>query len=142
VTAATGLLTLVLNPLANKEFPIPALRGPPHTRGDGAQGACVQHELRRHRRLRRGDQRLAGRARGVVVSDERDPKLTRVITAREGRLLTDETTRRITLRLLNGGVNEGDVEPANPPQGVTTEETTGGAAGPKRYASPGSASTT
>ena len=52
--------------------------------------------------------------RGLLVSDERDPKISRIITAREGRLLTDEANRRITLRLLNGAVNEADVLPAGP----------------------------
>ena len=47
--------------------------------------------------------------RGLLVSDERDPKISRIITAREGRLLTDEENRRITLRLINGAVNEADV---------------------------------
>jgi lipopolysaccharide export system permease protein len=73
------------------------------------------------------------RLRGLVVSDERDPKVSRIITAREGRLLTDEAGRRVTLRLLEGGVNEADVLPASPPPGVATETTTGGAAGPRRY---------
>jgi lipopolysaccharide export system permease protein len=59
--------------------------------------------------------------RGVLVSDERDPQLSRVITAREGRVLTDDVNRRITLRLINGAVNEADVlpsDPASPPDGV------------------------
>lgn len=72
------------------------------------------------------------RLRGLVVSDERDPAVSRVITAREGRLLTDEAGRRVTLRLLEGAVHEADVVPANPPPGVGAE-TTGGAAGPRRY---------
>ncbi len=133
VTAATALLTLVLNPLANKEFQsqlfevlrtraVTGLKERVFNTSFGDTVVYVEEISASQVGLR-----------GLVVSDERDPKLTRVITAREGRLLTDETTRRITLRLLNGGVNEGDVEPANPPQGVTTEETTGGAAGPKRY---------
>lgn len=44
--------------------------------------------------------------RGLLVSDERDPKLSRIITAREGRLLTDEVNRRITLRLIDGAIHE------------------------------------
>ncbi|HLC43421.1 MAG TPA: LPS export ABC transporter permease LptG [Methylomirabilota bacterium] len=44
--------------------------------------------------------------RGLLISDERDPKLSRIITAREGRLLTDEVNRRITLRLIDGAINE------------------------------------
>ncbi|PYO52963.1 MAG: hypothetical protein DMD84_07900, partial [Candidatus Rokuibacteriota bacterium] len=72
--------------------------------------------------------------RGLLVSDERDPKISRIITAREGRLLTDEANRRITLRLLNGAVNEADVLPAAPPPlpGVD-KNPTGGAAAGSRY---------
>ncbi len=47
--------------------------------------------------------------RGVLVSDERDPQLSRIITARQGRLLTDVTTDRTTLRLLNGAIQEFDL---------------------------------
>jgi lipopolysaccharide export system permease protein len=72
--------------------------------------------------------------KGLVVSDERDPKLSRIITAGEGRLFSDEATQRITLRLLDGGVNEGDVHPANAPEDLTREVLApGGAAGAKRY---------
>jgi LPS export ABC transporter permease LptF/LPS export ABC transporter permease LptG len=46
--------------------------------------------------------------RGVLVSDERDPKQSRIILAREGRLLTDEENRRITMRFLDGSINESD----------------------------------
>jgi lipopolysaccharide export system permease protein len=72
--------------------------------------------------------------KGLVVSDERDPKLSRIITAGEGRLFSDEASQRITLRLLNGGVNEADVNPANAPEDLTREVTApGGAASSKRY---------
>ena len=47
--------------------------------------------------------------KGLLVSDERDPALSRVITSREGRLLTDEANKRITLRFLDGEVTETDV---------------------------------
>lgn len=47
--------------------------------------------------------------KGVLVSDERDPKQSRIILAREGRLLADERNRRITLRFLDGSINETDV---------------------------------
>lgn len=46
--------------------------------------------------------------RGLVVSDERDPKLSRIITARQGRLLTDEERGRITLRLIDGALHESE----------------------------------
>lgn len=48
--------------------------------------------------------------RGLLVSDERDPKLSRIITARQGRILTDEENRRVTLRFIDGSVNETDAE--------------------------------
>ncbi|MGH7308173.1 MAG: LPS export ABC transporter permease LptG [Candidatus Rokuibacteriota bacterium] len=71
--------------------------------------------------------------RGVIVSDERDPKISRIITAREGRLIPDEPNRRITLRLLEGAVNEADVMPAAPEAPGAAGAPPGGAAGPKRY---------
>ena len=73
--------------------------------------------------------------RGLLVSDERDPTLSRIITAREGRLLTDEANRRITLRLMNGAVNEADILPVDVPKATTvgTHSPTGGAAGASRY---------
>ena len=46
--------------------------------------------------------------KGLIVSDERSPALSRVIVAREGRLLTDEENSRITLRFLDGQVTETD----------------------------------
>jgi LPS export ABC transporter permease LptF/LPS export ABC transporter permease LptG len=44
--------------------------------------------------------------RNVFVSDERKPEEQRFITAREGRLLSDEVSRRVTLRLLDGSIHE------------------------------------
>ncbi len=44
--------------------------------------------------------------RNVFVSDERKPEEQRFITAREGRLLSDEVNRRVTLRLLDGAIHE------------------------------------
>lgn len=46
--------------------------------------------------------------RGVLASDERDPALSRVIVAREGRVLADQETRRVTLRFIDGSINETD----------------------------------
>jgi LPS export ABC transporter permease LptG len=53
--------------------------------------------------------------KGLLVSDERDPRYRRLITAREGRLLTDEQNRRITLRLIDGAMSEGPVSPGGGP---------------------------
>jgi LPS export ABC transporter permease LptF/LPS export ABC transporter permease LptG len=44
--------------------------------------------------------------RNVFVSDERKPEEQRLITARQGRLISDEVSRRVTLRLLDGSVHE------------------------------------
>jgi lipopolysaccharide export system permease protein len=44
--------------------------------------------------------------RNVFVSDERKPEEQRFITAHEGRLLSDEVNRRVTLRLLDGAIHE------------------------------------
>ena len=46
--------------------------------------------------------------RGVLASDDRDPALSRVIVAREGRVLADQRTRRVTLRFIDGSINETD----------------------------------
>jgi lipopolysaccharide export system permease protein len=71
--------------------------------------------------------------RGVLLSDERNPKLSRIITAREGRLLTDEENRRITLRLIGGAVNEADVVPVPSSAPPADLPPAGGAAGAGRY---------
>src|SRR5262249_34156707 len=44
--------------------------------------------------------------RNVFVADERNPEELRVVTAREGRLISDEASRRVTLRLINGTLHE------------------------------------
>jgi LPS export ABC transporter permease LptG/LPS export ABC transporter permease LptF len=46
--------------------------------------------------------------RGLLVSDERDAKLSRIIVAREGRLFSDAKTRRVTMRFIDGSVSETD----------------------------------
>jgi LPS export ABC transporter permease LptG/LPS export ABC transporter permease LptF len=59
--------------------------------------------------------------KGLVVSDERDPKMARIITAREGRLLADPEARRITLRLIDGSISESEVGAATPASPATTD---------------------
>jgi LPS export ABC transporter permease LptF/LPS export ABC transporter permease LptG len=49
------------------------------------------------------------RLKGLLVSDERNPETSRIVVAREGRLLSDEASRRITLRFLDGSISESDV---------------------------------
>jgi LPS export ABC transporter permease LptG len=72
--------------------------------------------------------------KGLLVSDERDAKITRIITAREGRLLTtDEDSPRVTLRLIDGAVNEANIAPADAPKVDQDEPPPGGAASAARY---------
>jgi len=134
ITAATAVLTLVVNPIANEEFQRQLFRILRSRAVSGLQERVFNATF--------GDVIIyvedvsASQValRGLLVSDERDPKISRIITAREGRLLTDETNRRITLRLLNGAVNEADVLPAAPPPLPGVEQNpTGGAAAGSRY---------
>jgi LPS export ABC transporter permease LptG len=135
VALATAGLTLVLNPVANHEFQrqlfrilqARAVSGLQERVFNGAFGDVIIYVQ---------DVSTSQIAlRGLLVSDERDPTLSRIITAPEGRLITDEVTRHITLRLMNGAVNEADVMPADPPEGLTTKDVAivGGAASPGRY---------
>lgn len=72
--------------------------------------------------------------RGLLISDERDPKISRIITAAHGRLLADEEAHRVTLRLFDGAVHEGDTVPTTPPVLPKGElPPRGGAAGDARY---------
>jgi LPS export ABC transporter permease LptG len=134
VASVTALLTLVVNPIASEEFQRQLFRILQTRAVSGVQERVFNATF--------GDviiyvedvspSQVA--LRGLLVSDERDPKISRIITAREGRLLTDEETRRITLRLINGAVNEADVLPAGPPPGSGVEQgRPGGAAAASRY---------
>jgi len=135
VALASGALTLVLSPMANREFQqqlfrilqARAVSGLQERVFSGAFGDVVMYVQ---------DISASQIAlRGVLVSDERDPAITRIITAREGRLITDEVNRRVTLRLLHGAVNEADVLPADPPKDLNAKDvrTSGGAASAARY---------
>ncbi len=108
VAAATAGLTTVATPLANREFQRQLF--------DILRSRAVAGLQERVFNTSFGDTVVYVEEispsqvalRHVLVSDERDPRLARVITAREGRLLTDEARRRVTLRLIDGAVNETD----------------------------------
>jgi LPS export ABC transporter permease LptG len=133
VAAVTGVLTLLVNPAANEEFQRQLFRIFQSRAISGLQERVFNTTF--------GDvvvyvedvsaSQVA--LRGVLVSDERDPKISRIITAREGRLLSDEANRRLTLRLINGAVNEADEVPAAPQAPGGSPGNTGGAAGAARY---------
>jgi LPS export ABC transporter permease LptG len=114
VTAVTASLTLVIIPLANQEFQRQLFKI--------LQARATSGLAERVFNATFGDviiyveEQSASQValHGLLVSDERDNKISRIITAREGRLLTDEANRRITLRLINGAVSEADVLPAAP----------------------------
>jgi len=114
VTLLSGALTIVLGPPANREFQAQLFKILQARATSGLKERVFNADF--------GDIVIYPEEispsqvalRGLLVSDERDPRLTRIITAREGRLLPDEVNRRITLRLLDGGVNEADVLPAGP----------------------------
>jgi len=135
ITLAAAGLTLALVPTANREFQrqlfrilqARAVSGLQERVFSGAFGNVVIYVQ---------DISASQIAlRGVLVSDERDPAITRIITAREGRLITDEVNRSITLRLMDGAVNEADVLPADPPKDLNTKDVrpSGGAASAARY---------
>ena len=137
VAIATGLLTIVVGPPANREFQAQLFKILQARASSGLKERVFNADF--------GDiviypqEISASRValRGVLVSDERDPGLTRIITAREGRLLTDEVNRRLTLRLIDGAVNEADVLPAAPTPSEAAE--TVGAKPPPEAATPGGA---
>jgi LPS export ABC transporter permease LptG len=145
VMIVTAVLTLVVNPLANQEFQRQLFKI--------LQARAVTGLAERVFNPTFGDVIIyvedvsASQValRGLLVSDERDSKISRIITAREGRLLTDEENRRITLRLINGAVGEADVLPAAPvapPTAGATPVGTAGASASTGSASPGSGPST
>jgi len=134
ITLATAGLTLVLNPAANGEFQRQLFRILQARAVSGLQERIFNDTFGGLTIYVEDVSASQVALRGLLVSDERDDKLSRIISAREGRLLTDEVNRRITLRLMNGAVNEADILPVNPPK--TTADApapTGGAAGASRY---------
>jgi LPS export ABC transporter permease LptG len=114
ITVLTAAITLVINPLANQEFQRQLFKIL-QARASSGLAERVFNPTFGDVIIYVEDVSASQVAlRGLLVSDERDSKISRIITAREGRLLTDEANRRITLRLINGAVSEADVLPAAP----------------------------
>jgi LPS export ABC transporter permease LptG len=134
VTLVCASFTLVLNPIANREFQRQLFRIL-QTRAVSGLHERVFNGIFGDLTIYVEDVSASQVAlRGLLVSDERDAKLSRIITAREGRVLTDEVNRRITLRMMNGAVNEADIMPADAPRPTAnTPAPTGGAASAARY---------
>jgi len=134
IASLTAVLTLVVSPLANVEFQ-QQLYEMLRTRAvSGLKERVFNTSFRGVVIYVEDISASQVGLRGMLVSDERDPKITRIITAREGRLLTDQDSRRVTLRMLDGAVNEADVTPAAP-QIMPKDEPapTSGAASAARY---------
>ncbi|HEX6212127.1 MAG TPA: LptF/LptG family permease, partial [Methylomirabilota bacterium] len=133
VMAVTAVLTLFVNPRANQEFQRQLFKILQARATTGLSERVFNPTF--------GDVMIyvedvsASQValRGLLVSDERDPKVSRIITAREGRLLTDEQNRRLTLRLIDGAVSETDVLPGAPAARDAVTPRAGGAAVGSRY---------
>jgi lipopolysaccharide export system permease protein len=135
ITAVTAWLTLMVNPAANAAFQRQLFRIV-QVRASSALQERVFNSTFGDVTIYVEDVSTSQVAlRGLLVSDERNPTLSRIISAREGRLLTDEANRRITLRMLDGEINEADILPVNVPKAATVDapSPTGGAAGAGRY---------
>jgi LPS export ABC transporter permease LptG len=143
VAMAAGALTIALGPPANREFQAQLFKILQARATSGLKERVFNADFGNIVIYPEEISASQVALRGLLVSDERDARLTRIITAREGRLLADEVNRRITLRLIDGAVNEADVLPAMPLPGESDtlapiprspgEETHGGAAAAGRY---------
>jgi len=135
VTLATAILTLVINPLANKQFQQQLFRILQSRAASSLQERVFNATFDDVTIYVEQVSASQVALRGLLVSDERDPRISRIITAREGRVLSDEANGRLTLRLIDGAVNEADVVSPAPPPGVLArgQALTGGAAGASRY---------
>jgi lipopolysaccharide export system permease protein len=125
VMAVTASLTLIVNPLANQEFQRQLFKIL-QARASSGLAERVFNPTFGDVIIYVEDVSASQVAlHGLLVSDERDPKISRIITARE-----------ITLRLINGAVSEADVLPAAPVVPATTPgdaPPSGGAASAARY---------
>jgi LPS export ABC transporter permease LptG len=135
VASFTAVLTLVVNPAANGEFQRQLFRILQARAVSGLQERIFNTTFGELTIYVEDVSASQVALRGILVSDERDATLSRIISSREGRLLTDEVNRRITLRMMNGAVNEADILPVDVPKATTVDapSPTGGAAGAARY---------
>jgi len=135
ITLVTAFLTLIVNPAANGELQRQLFRIVQTRAASGLQERVFDSTFGDFTIYVEDVSTSQVALRGILVSDERNPALSTIITAREGRLLTDEANRRITLRMLDGAINEADILPVNVPKATTVDgaSPTGGAAGGARY---------
>src|SRR5262249_61081353 len=131
ITLVTAFLTLIVNPSANGEFQRQLFRIVQARAASGLQERIFNSTFGDFTIYVEDVSTSQGALRGILVSDEREPTLSPIISAREGRLLTDEVNQRVTLRMLDGAINEADILPVNVPKTTNLDGAapTGGAAG-------------
>jgi LPS export ABC transporter permease LptF/LPS export ABC transporter permease LptG len=112
VTSMTALLTLVVNPWANQAFQRQLFKILQTRASTGVKDRVFNTAFGQFVIYVEEVSASQVGLRGLLVADERDPRLSRLILARQGRLFTDEENRRITLRLIDGAIHE--VEVAHP----------------------------
>jgi len=109
VTALTAVLTLALNPWANTAFQRQLFTILQARASTGIKDRVFNTAFGQFVIYVEEVSASQVGLRGLLVADERDPKLSRLISARQGRLFTDQENRRITLRLIDGAIHESDV---------------------------------
>lgn len=110
VTAMTAALTLTVNPWSNKAFQWQLFKILQTRAATGIKERVFNTTFGQFVMYVEEVSPSQVALRGLLVADERDPKLSRIITAREGRLFTDQENQRITLRLIDGAIQESDAD--------------------------------
>ncbi len=110
VAGLTAVLTLALNPMSNKAFQWQLFRILQSRASTGIKEGVFNTAFGQFVIYVEEVSASQVGLRGLLVADERDPKLSRILTARQGRLFTDEENQRITLRLIDGAIHESDTD--------------------------------
>ncbi len=110
VTAMTAVLTLAVNPWSNMAFQRQLFKILQSRASTGIKERVFNTAFGQFVIYVEEVSASQVGLRGLLVADERDPKLSRIVTARQGRLFTDEENRRITLRLIDGAIHESDTD--------------------------------
>ncbi|MBI2524828.1 MAG: LPS export ABC transporter permease LptG [Candidatus Rokubacteria bacterium] len=112
VTLASASLTLVVNPWSNGAFQRQLFRILQSRATTGIKERTFSASFGQFTIYVQEITPSQRALKGLLVADERNAALSRIIVAREGRILTDEARGRITLRFLDGQISESDVADA------------------------------
>jgi len=110
VTVMTAALTLIVNPWSNKAFQWQLFKILQTRAASGIKERVFNTTFGQYVIYVEEVSPSQLALHGLLVADERDPKLSRIITAGQGRLLTDPENQRITLRLIDGAIQESEVD--------------------------------